>query len=213
VIAVKGRPRSPSTLLDSDASCTREANKHLRGIPGGQLEQVKAAARQDAQTCEFRIVEPTRPNPTRHQGTLLSPRGTRLIFTVLCQLAAQDSTAQAACEMASRGFRSEQGAEGAGTAERDRAEALLKQVATARAQLRTLHDAVLKYRKAHNRACPVDLESLAKVGLIPEVPLDPWDQPFHFRCPRPDAENEWDLSSNGPDQTNGTVDDILLDEK
>jgi general secretion pathway protein G len=38
--------------------------------------------------------------------------------------------------------------------------------------------------------------------------LDPWDEPYQYRCPGVHNKNSYDVWSKGPDKTDGTDDDI-----
>jgi general secretion pathway protein G len=40
------------------------------------------------------------------------------------------------------------------------------------------------------------------------IPLDPWKQPYQYRFPGIKNKNNYDLWSKGPDETDGTPDDI-----
>jgi general secretion pathway protein G len=40
------------------------------------------------------------------------------------------------------------------------------------------------------------------------LPADPWGQPYHYVYPGIHLRNGFDLWSTGPDQTDGTTDDI-----
>jgi general secretion pathway protein G len=44
--------------------------------------------------------------------------------------------------------------------------------------------------------------------LLPEVPLDPWGQPYHLRNPATMSKDGYDVFSSGPDRQPGTADDI-----
>lgn len=40
-----------------------------------------------------------------------------------------------------------------------------------------------------------------------KIPLDPWDEPYQYRCPG-SHQNAYDMWSKGPDKADGTEDDI-----
>lgn len=40
------------------------------------------------------------------------------------------------------------------------------------------------------------------------LPLDPWGEPYQYRCPGEHNKNSYDLWSKGPDKQSGTADDI-----
>ena len=40
------------------------------------------------------------------------------------------------------------------------------------------------------------------------MPLDPWKNPYNYRFPGTHNSPDYDLSSNGPDKTEGTTDDL-----
>jgi general secretion pathway protein G len=79
---------------------------------------------------------------------------------------------------------------------------------TAKSQISQLNQAVTLYRKQHNDDCPKTLDDLVSDRLLPKVPLDPWGQPFMFRCPREGDDEAWDIVSKGPDKKENTTDDI-----
>lgn len=41
-----------------------------------------------------------------------------------------------------------------------------------------------------------------------KLPVDPWGQPYHYRCPGVHNPSGYDLWSSGPDKIDGTDDDI-----
>lgn len=41
-----------------------------------------------------------------------------------------------------------------------------------------------------------------------KIPLDPWGEPYQYRCPGTHNKNGFDLWSKGPDKIDGTDDDI-----
>lgn len=41
-----------------------------------------------------------------------------------------------------------------------------------------------------------------------KLPLDPWGQPYHYKCPGTHNVGGYDLWSSGPDKIDGTEDDI-----
>jgi len=41
-----------------------------------------------------------------------------------------------------------------------------------------------------------------------KLPLDPWNEPYQYRCPGVHNKDGYDLWSKGPDKTDGTDDDI-----
>jgi general secretion pathway protein G len=41
-----------------------------------------------------------------------------------------------------------------------------------------------------------------------KLPLDPWGEPYQYRCPGTHNKTGYDLWSKGPDKTDGTDDDI-----
>jgi len=40
------------------------------------------------------------------------------------------------------------------------------------------------------------------------LPLDPWKEPYQYRCPGQHNKSGYDLWSKGPDKQDGTADDI-----
>jgi general secretion pathway protein G len=41
-----------------------------------------------------------------------------------------------------------------------------------------------------------------------KIPLDPWGEPYQYRCPGTHNKDSYDLWSKGPDKVDGTDDDI-----
>jgi len=47
------------------------------------------------------------------------------------------------------------------------------------------------------------LEALVKEGLLKKVPVDPWGNPYHYRYPGENDQEEYEIWSNGPDGREG----------
>jgi general secretion pathway protein G len=55
--------------------------------------------------------------------------------------------------------------------------------------------------------CP-SIEDLVKDGLVNKAPADPWGKPIALRCPGEHERDAADVVSSGPDEKEGTPDDI-----
>ena len=79
----------------------------------------------------------------------------------------------------------------------------------ARLQLGNLEQMLeMYYTLSSPHAYPERLQQLVDNKITFEIPLDPWDQPYVYRRT---STKEYSLSSKGPDQQEGTEDDIELE--
>ena len=79
-------------------------------------------------------------------------------------------------------------------------------VTTARTQMQMLKSAVAIHTVQHG-APPASLSAMVSAGTLQPSSLnDPWKQPFNFK---PSGQGGT-LTSNGPDGTPGTADDLTL---
>lgn len=58
------------------------------------------------------------------------------------------------------------------------------------------------------RSGPADATGWKGPYLDKDVPLDPWENEYSYVCPGANGERSFTLSSNGPDKTPSTDDDI-----
>ena len=49
--------------------------------------------------------------------------------------------------------------------------------------------------------------------IFSKLPADPWRSPYHYRFPGTKDPTKFELSSDGPDQTAGTKDDVIYQEQ
>lgn len=91
------------------------------------------------------------------------------------------------------------------------------EITAARGQIKTLESAVRMY-KVNNRTLPPSLEALVKppANALVKRPFvenesaitDPWGTKYQFRSPGKDGRS-FDIYSMGPDQREGTDDDVF----
>lgn len=81
--------------------------------------------------------------------------------------------------------------------------------ARARSDLRVLLTALNTYRETQLTfpSTPAGLQALHGAGILPHVPLDPWQHPYIYR--HPGRHREIDLLSTGPDGIE-SADDIAI---
>lgn len=81
------------------------------------------------------------------------------------------------------------------------------QLERARSDISNLQTVLQEYIM-NKSECPKDLSALHDAKLIKSKPLDPWGQPFIYKCPGEHDKDIGDISSKGPDKQEGTEDDI-----
>jgi general secretion pathway protein G len=81
------------------------------------------------------------------------------------------------------------------------------QVERAWSDIRNLQTVLQEYMM-HKSECPKDLNALFDAKLIKAKPIDPWGQPFIYKCPGEHDKDIGDISSAGPDKKDSTEDDI-----
>jgi hypothetical protein len=217
LIAVSAR-RRPPVDPGTKVGCTRAAGMYAKAAEGnfksGQLIDLPTG-----RSCELVYQQgggDGKPPAREERVIVVHVRDIPLWWSVVCTRDPGDGATLDACRAVARGFRHDPDArppEPKATAEQVEAEARVGAVKRAERDLGLLHNAVRRYQLAHQRACPAELEDLVKDGLLDKVPVDPWGEPYAFRCPRPGTKHAWDLSSKGADRTAGTVDDIALDAR
>jgi hypothetical protein len=88
----------------------------------------------------------------------------------------------------------------------------LSREADARNDLRGLQQSIALYALERGD-CPDVLEALATRGLVDGEPIvDPWGQPFDYRCVNAAGGRHVTLASHGPDKTRGTPDDLTVQQ-
>jgi len=81
------------------------------------------------------------------------------------------------------------------------------QLERARSDIANLQTVLQEYIM-NKSECPKDLMALHDTKLIKNKPLDPWGQPFIYKCPGEHDKDIGDITSKGPDKQEGTEDDI-----
>ena len=81
------------------------------------------------------------------------------------------------------------------------------QLERARSDIANLQTVLQEYIM-NKSECPKELMALYDTKLIKNKPLDPWGQPFIYKCPGEHDKDIGDISSKGPDKQEGTEDDI-----
>jgi hypothetical protein len=78
-----------------------------------------------------------------------------------------------------------------------------------RIDLHNLATSLEVYGLQTHESCPPSLEALVEAGLLRRISLDPWGQPYHYRCT---VAGRPEVRSAGPDRRLGTDDDLRLDD-
>jgi hypothetical protein len=82
-------------------------------------------------------------------------------------------------------------------------------VTTARLRVKAASDAAAQYMMDHASECPRDIDELvSQKYLDPSNVKDPWGTKLFFQCPGICDSNCGEVLSAGPDQQEGTPDDI-----
>lgn len=81
-------------------------------------------------------------------------------------------------------------------------------VLVARAGVRFVADAVLRWSDANGARCPDGLGALRRGGYLLAPPIDPWGETLLFGCA--EAPRSFVVVSKGPDRELGSDDDVLL---
>jgi general secretion pathway protein G len=79
---------------------------------------------------------------------------------------------------------------------------------TAWSEAQTIAQAVSVYQTENNGDCPKSLDDLVQGKFLSKAPVDPWGQPFNYKCPGDKAADGADIWSKGRDKQEGTEDDV-----
>jgi general secretion pathway protein G len=82
------------------------------------------------------------------------------------------------------------------------------QCKSAWSEAQSIQQAVNSYQTDNNGDCPKSLEDLATGKYVTKTPVDPWNQPFNFKCPGDKNTDSADVWSKGRDKQDGTEDDV-----
>jgi general secretion pathway protein G len=72
-------------------------------------------------------------------------------------------------------------------------------------QIKNFQTPLIEYQstKGNYPSTEEGLEALVKEGLLKKVPIDPWGNPYHYRYPGENDQEEYEIWSNGPDGKEG----------
>ena len=81
---------------------------------------------------------------------------------------------------------------------------------TAWAETQTIGEAIASYQTDNAGECPKSLDELVSGKFLKNAPIDPWNQPFNFKCPGDKLTDGADIWSNGRNKQNesGSGDDV-----
>jgi general secretion pathway protein G len=82
------------------------------------------------------------------------------------------------------------------------------QVSTAKTRVTQVANAVTQYMLDNSNNCPRSIEELVAQKYLQKGMKDPWGKDFILRCPGTNDTDGADVSSAGPDKTEGTADDV-----
>lgn len=72
-------------------------------------------------------------------------------------------------------------------------------------QIKNFQTPLIEYQstKGNYPSTEEGLDALVKEGLLKKVPSDPWGNPYHYRYPGENDQEEYEIWSNGPDGKEG----------
>jgi len=79
---------------------------------------------------------------------------------------------------------------------------------TAWSETQTIAQAVDAYKTENNGDCPKSVDDLVSGKFLQKPPVDPWGQPFNFRCPGEKNPDGADIWSKGKNKQDGDDDDV-----
>ena len=82
------------------------------------------------------------------------------------------------------------------------------QCKTAWSEAQTISQAINNYQTENNGDCPKSLDELVAGKYLSKAAVDPWNQPFVFKCPGEKNTDSADVWSKGRDKQEGTDDDV-----
>jgi general secretion pathway protein G len=74
--------------------------------------------------------------------------------------------------------------------------------------IHTVSEALVHYATDHTDGCPKSINDLVTEKYLTKEPKDEWGQPLVFVCPGQHNPDGADVSSKGPDKTEGNTDDL-----
>src|SRR5262245_29244604 len=79
---------------------------------------------------------------------------------------------------------------------------------TAWSETQVISQAIATYQTDNAGDCPKSLDELVSGKFLSKAPVDPWGQPFKFKCPGDKMTDGADIWSSGKDKQEGTADDV-----
>src|SRR5258708_6139997 len=79
---------------------------------------------------------------------------------------------------------------------------------TAWSETQNIAQATAVYQTENNGDCPKSLDDLVSGKFLSKQPVDPWGQPFSFKCPGDKNSDGADIWSKGKNKQEGDDDDI-----
>ena len=79
---------------------------------------------------------------------------------------------------------------------------------TAWSETQTIAQAIASYQMENNGDCPHSLDELVQGKFLSKPPIDPWGQPFNYKCPGEKVGDGADIWSKGRNKQDGDEDDV-----
>ena len=76
------------------------------------------------------------------------------------------------------------------------------------ADTQEIAQAVTVYETENNGDCPKSIDDLVQGRFLTKMPLDPWGQPYSFKCPGDKVSDGADIWSKGKNKSEGDDDDV-----
>ncbi len=78
-------------------------------------------------------------------------------------------------------------------------------IEAAKLQIKNFQTPLIEYQstKGNYPSTEEGLDALVKEGLLKKIPTDPWGNPYHYRYPGENDQEEYEIWSNGPDGKEG----------
>jgi general secretion pathway protein G len=83
-----------------------------------------------------------------------------------------------------------------------------EQKKTAQIEVGRIAQAAQQYMMENNSNCPASIDDLVANKKLPRQPKDPWGKEYTMKCPGTGDPDGVDIMSSGPDNQEGTVDDV-----
>jgi general secretion pathway protein G len=76
------------------------------------------------------------------------------------------------------------------------------------ADAQEIAQAVTVYETENNGDCPKSIDELVQSKFLTKAPIDPWGQPYMFKCPGDKTSDGADIWSKGKNKADGDEDDV-----